>query len=200
MIYTFLIVIALSAYVLLVYRQTTKAGFYSANFGKTLIGLPLVTTAIVFAMQVNLLISLGMVGALSIVRFRTAIKDPLDLLFLFWCISIGIICGTGSYLIAIFLSVAMTLVLCLVDLVPNKTSSMILALHGSCDLKEHEVRALICQHCKQVTLRTHTMKPQGSTFIFEIRLKKDHTLVESLSAIEGVHNVSLLTHDGEVRV
>ncbi|MCR5107748.1 MAG: DUF4956 domain-containing protein, partial [Lachnospiraceae bacterium] len=98
----------LGLYVFIVYRMAVNNEFYSKDFNRTLVLMAVVTAAIVLAVQSNLVISLGMVGALSIVRYRTAIKSPLDLFFLFWAISIGIICGAGLYILAIALCVIVT--------------------------------------------------------------------------------------------
>ena len=98
----------ISIYIFFIYRLVTRQIFYNKNFNISMAVISLVTAGIVLAMQTNLIISLGMVGALSIVRFRTAIKEPMDLLFLFWSISIGIVCGAGTYELAILVSVFVT--------------------------------------------------------------------------------------------
>lgn len=103
-----LVAIIMGIYIFIVYRLAVNNEFYSKDFNRTVALIVVVTAAVVLAIQSNLVISLGMVGALSIVRFRTAVKNPLDLLFLFWSISTGIICGTGLFLIALVLCVVMT--------------------------------------------------------------------------------------------
>ena len=97
---TLIVTALLALYIFAIYRLVTRKVFYSKNFNISLAVMSLITAAIILAMQSNLVISLGMVGALSIVRFRTAIKDPMDLAFLFWSISVGIICGAGLYEVA----------------------------------------------------------------------------------------------------
>lgn len=93
----------LACYIFFVYRIVTRKSFYSQNFNLSLISMAIITAAIILTIQSNIVLSLGMVGALSIIRFRTAIKDPLDLVFLYWSISIGIICGAGLSVIAVIL-------------------------------------------------------------------------------------------------
>lgn len=200
MLYTFSAVFILSFYILIVYRQTTKTSFYSVNFAKTLVGVPLITTAIVFAMQVNILVSLGMVGALSIIRFRNAIKDPLDLLFLFWSISVGIVCGTGSFLIAIFLSIIMTIMLFLIDFVPNKVDSMLLVINANSNVSDDEILEIVTRNTKYNKVRTRVLKKESKDFLIEIKIQNESDLMNQLSEIEGMNKITILSHDGEVRL
>lgn len=200
MIVAFGIISVLSMYIYFVYRQTTKASFYSSNFAKTLVGVPIVTTAIVFAMQVNLLVSLGMVGALSIVRFRTAIKDPLDLLFIFWSISVGIVCGTGSYIISVLLCVIMTVILFFLDFMPSKTNSMLLVVHAERIVISDTILELVNANTRYNKVRTQVIKEKSKEFLIEVKVKNDSKIVELVSEVSGVNKVVLLTHDGEVRL
>ena len=109
----------LGLYIFAVYKLSCKSAFYSKDLNVTIAGMPLIIAAIMIAMQSNLLVSLGMVGALSIVRFRNAVKNPIDLLYLFWSISAGIIVGVGLYILALVLCIVMTLLLIVLDMVPN---------------------------------------------------------------------------------
>ena len=111
--------VAMGLFIYLVYRLTAKGSFYNRGFNKSLATLPVITAGILLAMQSNLVISLGMVGALSIVRFRNAVKDPADLTFLFWSISMGIIVGAGLYKLAVLLSLAATVLIMGLDLIPT---------------------------------------------------------------------------------
>ncbi|MDE7286704.1 MAG: DUF4956 domain-containing protein, partial [Lachnospiraceae bacterium] len=113
-----LITILISAYIFMVYRMLNRNAFYNKNFNMSLPAIAILTAAIILTIQSNIVISLGMVGALSIVRFRTAIKDPMDLVFLFWAISIGIICGAGFAVIAVIASAVLTVGLLLADHLP----------------------------------------------------------------------------------
>ena len=115
------VTLLIALYIYIIYRLCSNSNFYSKDFNKTLAVIPIITAAIVLAIQSNLVISLGMVGALSIVRFRNAVKNPLDLLFLFWAISVGIICGAGLFSVAVIMSLAVTILVFLLDLIkaPN---------------------------------------------------------------------------------
>ena len=107
---------ALALYIFLTYRIVTRKTFYSKNFNISLAGITVITAALILTMQSSVVLSLGMVGALSIVRFRTAIKDPMDLMFLFWSISVGIICGAGLAQIAVILSIVVTVGVFILDI------------------------------------------------------------------------------------
>ena len=108
----------LALYIYLIYKLVTRSAFYSRDFNKSLAMLPVITAGILLAMQSSFVISLGSVGALSIVRFRNAVKDPMDLVFLFWSISIGIVCGAKLYALAILLSLVLTVLVFVLDLIP----------------------------------------------------------------------------------
>ena len=123
----------LALYIFLVYRIMTRKAFYSKSFNISLVGVTEITAALILTMQSSVVLSLGMVGALSIVRFRTAVKDPLDLMFLFWAISVGIICGAGQALIAVALSVVLTLVIMILNKFPIARAPMIFVVNA-CDL------------------------------------------------------------------
>lgn len=119
---TLLITFLIAVYIFFVYKKITKSAFYFKNFNVSMAIISVVTAGIILAMQSSIVISLGMVGALSIVRFRTAIKDPMDLLFLFWSIGTGIICGAGLYKIAIILAVLVTVGILILDMLPARIS------------------------------------------------------------------------------
>ena len=122
----------LALYIYFCYRIMTRKSFYSKSFNIALVAMALLTAAIILTIQSSIVVSLGMVGALSIVRFRTAIKDPMDLVFLFWAISVGIICGAGLSEIALLVSLAVTLLLFVLDRAPVVAAPMILVDHGCC--------------------------------------------------------------------
>lgn len=128
----FILMIAclIGLYIYFVYKMTSKAAFYSKDLNITIAGLPVIVAAIMIAMQSNLIVSLGMVGALSIVRFRNAVKNPLDLLYLFWTISVGIISGVGLSVLAIGLCIVMTTLLLVLEMLPNSKANSLLVLRG----------------------------------------------------------------------
>ena len=121
----------LALYIFVVYRVLTRKTFYSKSFNISLAGIALITSGIILTIQSSIVVSLGMVGALSIIRFRTAIKDPMDLVFLFWSISIGIICGAGLYEIALLTSLLVTVGIIGLDLLPTSKAPMMLVVNAT---------------------------------------------------------------------
>lgn len=150
-------------------------------------------------MQSSIVISLGMVGALSIVRFRTAIKDPMDLLFLFWSIGTGIICGAGLYKIAVILAVLITVGILLLDMMPVKISPYLLIINAEDKELEDKIFSLIKECNSAYKLKSKNITANGMDMILEIRTKKEKELVNKMSEIKGISAVSLLAHDGEVK-
>ena len=186
-------------YVFFVYKTFTHSEFYSKDFNITLIGMTIVVAAIMIAMQSNLLVSLGMVGALSIVRFRTAVKSPLDLLYLFWAISAGIICGVGLYVLAIVLCLIMTLALWLFGkLKPNKAPGL-LVIRMSLEASSLDVEDIIYDFGKSVSLKSTSVKNGFKEVIYQVDGADYNRLVEDLCKIDGVISANYLEHDGEFR-
>ena len=188
-----------SLYVFLIYRISSRNGFYSLSFGKTLVGMSIITTGIVLAMQGSLVVSLGMVGALSIVRFRNAVKSTLDLLFLFWAISIGIICGTGFVEIALVISVVMTVVLLGLDFIPMSSSTYVLTINGTDDLEEDTLLNAIKPFAKKIKVRTRSSYDGHQELLMELNVKASKELVKAAKETKGVLSATLIYHDGEVR-
>lgn len=189
----------ISIYIFFVYRVITKSAFYSKSYNLTMAGMAIITTAIIVAMQSSLVVSLGMVGALSIVRFRTAIKDPMDLLFLFWSIGIGIITGTELYLLAIILSVFVTVLLLVLDFVPIKNTPFLLVINAKDTRLENQVVEIVKKYSKSPTLKSRNINKRGLDLIIELRTDQPTELVENITSNLQVENVSLLSHDGETR-
>ena len=151
------------------------------------------------AMHGNLIISLGMVGALSIVRFRNAVKDPSDLTFLFWSITIGIISGSRQFELAFMLCLIMTALIMLLDLLPAFRSPLLLVISGQPGLDEKELFACIKHFCPRMKIRSRNITKKGTEWIIEVQVKHEHALAEKLFAVEGIYSLNLLSHDGEVR-
>lgn len=187
-------------YIFAVYRICSKSSFYSKDFNKTLVLLAIITAGIVLAMQSNLVISLGMVGALSIVRFRNAVKDPMDLVFLFWSISVGIICGAGLYLAAVVLSVFVTLAILVLDFVPEKKGKMLLVVNNSNVDAMPEIQKVVDKYAKKVKVKSRNMTKHGVDMVLEITCKDENALISELAKMDDIISASLVDHTGEVRV
>ena len=189
----------LALYIYLIYKLVTRSAFYSRDFNKSLAMLPVITAGILLAMQSSFVISLGSVGALSIVRFRNAVKDPMDLVFLFWSISIGIVCGAKLYALAILLSLVLTVLVFVLDLIPAAKSPMLLVLNGSDASVEAALQPILKQQAKAAHVKSRNLTTAGIDLIVELRPNDPPALVQACAALPGVQSVSLLDHDGQIR-
>ena len=188
----------LALYVFAIYRLVTRKVFYSKNFNISLAAMSIITAAIILAMQSNLVISLGMVGALSIVRFRTAIKDPMDLVFMFWSISIGIICGAGLYEVALVTSVAVTIFILVLDMIPVSKAPMMLVINSSKMDGEEQILDIVGKYTKSYKVKSRNLSKGRLDMVVELRVKEESALVSEVAALEGMIGASLIAHDGEV--
>ena len=188
----------IALYIFVIYRVVTRKTFYSKTFNISLTALAVITAAIILAMQSNLVISLGMVGALSIIRFRTAIKDPMDLVFLFWSISIGIICGAGLYEIAVLTSLLVTVGIIALDLLPTSKAPMMLVVNATELEAENAVLEAVKADGKVCKVKSRNYTEGHLDLIIEVRVKEEAKLVKAVSEIAAVSAVSLISHDGEV--
>ncbi len=196
---TLAMAIVVGLFIYFVYRINTKSGFYNRGFNKSLATLPVITAAIMLAMGSNLTISLGMVGALSIVRFRNAVKEPADLTYLFWSISCGITVGAGLFELAILLSVATALLVSLLDLIPSLRAPCLMVVSGESTEVEGEIVAAAKEFSKAVKIRSRNVNKKGVEWIFEMQIKNEAELVGKVASLSGVNSVHLMTHDGDVR-
>ena len=188
----------LALYIFFVYRVVTRKTFYSKNFNITLAIITVITAALILTMQSSVVLSLGMVGALSIVRFRTAVKDPMDLAFLFWSISVGIICGAGLAQVAIILSVVITVGILVLDNLPVAKAPMILVVNADDLDAEEAIVAAAKQYVKHLQVKSRNMTDVSLDLVMELRTAEGSALVRDVKKIPGVTSVSLLAHDGEV--
>lgn len=189
---------ALAAYIFFIYRIITRKTFYSKNFNISLAVISVITASIILTIQSSLVVSLGMVGALSIVRFRTAIKDPMDLVFLFWSLSIGIICGAGLAQIAIVTSLIITAGIFLMNLLPVAKSPMILVINVSKPDCEAKLLETVKKYSKYYKVKSRNLTSSCADYVIEVRVKEEGALVSDVAALENVVSASLLSHDGEV--
>ena len=188
----------LALYIFFVYRVVTRKTFYSKSFNITLAGVTVITASLILTMQSSVVLSLGMVGALSIVRFRTALKDPIDLMFLFWSISVGIICGAGLAQVAIILSVILTLGILILDRLPVAKAPMILVVNATDLDAEQNVSRVVGKYAHFFSVKSRNMTADTLDLVLELRTEQGSTLVRDIMALEGITSASLLTHDGEV--
>lgn len=188
-------------YIFLVYKLSSKTAFYSKDLNITIAGMPVIVAAIMIAMQSNLLVSLGMVGALSIVRFRNALKNPLDLLYLFWAISAGIIAGVGLYVLVLVLSLIMTILLFLMGKVPGVKAPELLVLRGTDQNIDYaSLYHLIHSHCSYYKEKARSTQNSETELIIEIRTKEKESLLYDIGKTNFFTQINCISHDGELRV
>lgn len=185
-------------FIYFIYKKTFSGVMYSEPFNTSLVLLSMLTTLIILAVTTNVVLSLGMVGALSIVRFRTAIKDPLDLVFLFWSIGAGIILGAGLLPLAVLGSVLIGAVLLGFQSKNPQESSYILMLNLENETAEVISSQLIKMKCKRLKIKSKSMTKGSIELIYEIRVKNNDTVfMNELSSLEGVINATLVSYNGE---
>lgn len=190
----------LAAYIFLFYRMIRKNAFYNRSFNLSLMGMAVLTAAIILTIQSNIVVSLGMVGALSIVRFRTAIKDPMDLVFLFWAISIGIICGAGFAMIAVIASMGLTVIVLLFSAVPDARGNLLLVVNASSHKEEEAILKTVKEHCHRHKIRARNVTKTNLNLAIEVRLEDQAALIDQLMALEAVSSASLVEYEGDVTV
>ena len=189
---------AIGLFIFFVYKKTFSGVMYSSSFGVTLVALAMITTLVILAVTSNVVLSLGMVGALSIVRFRTAIKEPLDIAFLFWAIAVGIVLAAGMIPLAVAGSAFIGVILLVFVNRKPHFNPYILVL--SCNNAEAEAKAkeLAKKSVNKLTVKSKTVSASGIDVNYEIRLRSDETeFVNALSSIDGVNNAMLVSYNGD---
>lgn len=193
-----LITCALALYIFVVYRIITRKTFYSKSFNISLAGIALITCAIILTIQSSLVVSLGMVGALSIIRFRTAVKDPMDLMFLFWAIAVGIICGVGLAEIAAMLSILMTAGILVLNGLPVAKAPQILVVDALSPDAENEILCAVKKYAKHNSVKSRNMTRSSLNMVIEVRTAEASSLLAEVLRVWSVDSAALMAHDGEV--
>ena len=195
---TLLAAALIGIYIFVVYRMVCRRAFYSKSFAISLPVIAMITASIIISIQSSVVISLGMVGALSIVRFRTAVKDPMDLAFLFWTISAGIICGATLYIVAVGASLMITVVMLALHFVPNVKPALLLLVNGRSTKIQEELNAVLQSETGWYKIKSRNVTAAGIDLIIELKPKDEDSLIEKVLAIPLVENAALMTHDGEI--
>lgn len=193
-----LITAVIAFYIFMLYRVMCRKTFYSKTFNMSLVGVALITTAIIITIQSSIVVSLGMVGALSIVRFRTAVKEPMDLMFLFWSISTGIMCGAGLAEFAVALALVLTVVVVVLNLMPVAKVPLILIVNSGNIDGEADILNVVKENAAHYQVKSRNMTSDSLDMTIEVRSKTGSELVKNVMKVDGVKGVSLLSHDGEV--
>ncbi len=188
----------IGVFIFLIYKKSFSGVMYSSGFGVTLIALTIITTLVILAVTSNVVLSLGMVGALSIVRFRTAIKEPLDIAFLFWAIAAGIVLAAGMIPLAVFGSLFIGLVL--IFFVNKKTRDNPYIMVVSClnEKAEKQAEELLKEQVKKYRIKSKTVTADAVEVNYEVRLKSEDTsFVQQVCGTEGVTQAILVSYNGD---
>ena len=198
MVLTIVLSFGIGLFIFLIYKKTYRGVMYSAGFGTTLIALTMITSIVILAVTSNVVLSLGMVGALSIVRFRTAIKDPLDIAFLFWSIGAGIILAAGMIPLAIIGSVCIGLILLV--FVNQKSHSHPYMVVLNCVNHDAEAKAkeFLAKNVTRSTVKSKSAVKGAIEMNIEVRLKEDDTdFINILSEMPGVNSAVIVSYNGD---
>ena len=188
----------LGMFIFMVYKKTFTGVMYSSSFGVALIGLTMITTVVILAVTSNVILSLGMVGALSIVRFRTAIKEPLDIVFLFWAIAAGIVLAAGLIPLAVISSMIIGVILIVFVNKKSHTRPYILVLQCADHAAEKKACEFVKPYVTRCIIKNKTVQAGNVELNLEVRLKNDETdFVNALSEIKGVSSAVLVSYNGD---
>ena len=198
MLLTLVLSFGIGLFIFLIYKKTYQGVMYSASFGTTLIALTMITSAVILAVTSNVVLSLGMVGALSIVRFRTAIKEPLDIAFLFWAIGAGIILAAGMIPLVVISSVVIGLILLFFVNKKSHTHPYMVVLN--CDNHDAEIKAteFLKKYVTRCTTKSKSAVKGALEMNIEVRLKEDDTdFINILSEMPGVNSAVIVSYNGD---
>lgn len=189
--------IAIGMFIYLIYRKNFQGVMYSESFGISLVAMCMITTLVLLAVTSNVVLSLGMVGALSIVRFRTAIKEPMDICYIFWSLGAGIVLGAGMIPLAVFGSLVIGVLLLVLVNRKQNDNPYILIINCDNDMVEQQIYAKMSEYVKRHVVKSKTVSTSGVEVTMEVRLKEMSTqFVNSLASIQGVSNAVLVSYNG----
>ena len=188
----------LGLFIFMIYKKTFSGVMYSSSFGVTLIALTMITTLVIMAVTSNVVLSLGMVGALSIVRFRTAIKEPLDIAFLFWSIAVGIVLAAGMIPLAVIGSVVIGVVLLVFANKKSHVNPYIVVIRCADHASETNAMEFLKNQTQRCVVKSKTAQKGEVELNLEIRLKEDNTdFINDLAKMNGVYSAVLVSYNGD---
>ena len=193
-----LLAFGVGLFIFFIYKKTYAGVMYSSSFGVTLVALTMITTLVILAVTSNVVLSLGMVGALSIVRFRTAIKEPLDIAFLFWAIAAGIVLAAGLIPLAVFGSLFIGIIILIFANRKDMTNPFIVVLDCDGQKSEEAAVAFLQQHTKRCSIKSKTSRKGAVELNLEVRLRNTDTdFINKLTEIDGVQSAVLVSYNGD---
>ena len=198
MVITLLLAFGVGLFIFLVYKKTYAGVMYSSSFGGTLIAMTMITSMTILAVTSNVVLSLGMVGALSIVRFRTAIKEPMDIAFLFWAIAAGIVLAAGMIPLAVFGSVVIGIVMLLFINRKAVNNPFIAVISVRDAAAEKAAVDYLTRNVEKAVVKSKTAQSGNIELNYEVRLIKESTeFITALSEMEGVNSAVLVSYNGD---
>jgi uncharacterized membrane protein YhiD involved in acid resistance len=198
MVVALVLAFCLGLFIFFIYKKTYIGVMYSSSFGVTLVALTMITTLVILAVTSNVVLSLGMVGALSIVRFRAAIKEPFEIVFLFWALAVGIVVGAGMFLLAVVGSLIIGVFLVLFAQKKIGIHPYILVVSCTDSSAETAVMETVRSAVARLQVKAKTVSAHGTEISIEVTLKNEETaFVSALCAIDGVSTASLVTYNGQ---
>ncbi len=198
MVVALVLAFGIGMFIFLVYKKTCQSVMYSSSFGTTLVALTMITTVVILAVTSNVVLSLGMVGALSIVRFRTAIKEPLDIAFLFWSIAVGIVLAAGMIPLAVIGSIVIGIILLVFVNKKSHCNPYIVVLSCTDSVAEKNAKAFLENQVQKCVVKSKTASKGQIELNLEIRMKNDNTdFINALSEMDGICSAVLVSYNGE---
>ena len=195
---TLVLAFGIGLFIFMVYKKTYQGVMYSSSFGVTLIALTMITGMVILAVTSNVVLSLGMVGALSIVRFRTAIKEPLDIAFLFWSIAAGIVLAAGMIPLAVIGSVVIGIILLVFVNKKSHTNPYIVVIQCMDHVAEKKATVYLQSKCERCVIKSKSAQKGNVEMNMEIRLKEDNTdFINELSDMNGITSAVLVSYNGD---
>ncbi len=190
--------LVIGLFIMLIYKKSFSGVMYSKGFAMALVGLSLVTTLVIMAVTSNVVLSLGMVGALSIVRFRAAIKEPMEIVFLFWSLAVGIVIGAGLIPLAVIGSLIIGLIFVIFVKQKDGNTPYILIVNCDNEKAEDEAMKIISESVDKSIIKSKTVNDSGIEFTAEVRIKdKATSFVNNIKSVEGVTAATLVTYNGD---
>jgi hypothetical protein len=189
-------VLVFAIYEFLVYRFVSHRSFYNKSFNITIAILPFFIATIILCLQSNVVITLGTIGALAIIRFRTAVKDPVDMIYLLWSVHTGIICGCQLYPVALFTSLIVTVVLVVLEHVSFGKKPYILVLHTNKD-EEDKIRRVLTEHSKSYRIKSRNVTNKGCDYAIELSVKNPTSLSSALRNTSEIDRFSIIEYDAD---
>ena len=191
-----LIVLVLSIYEFLIYRFVSHRSFYNKQFNILIAVIPFFIATIILCLQSNIVITLGTIGALAIIRFRTAVKDPVDMLYLLWSVYIGIICGCQLYEVAVLTTIIVTLILLVLENIKFGKSPSVVVIHCK-DCEENKITEILLKYSKRFKIKSRNYTSNGIDYAIEILLKNPEDLTKDLKKCKVVEKFSVIEYDSD---